>query len=113
MPPRIGPRRPVRVFLAQWRERAELTQEQLGNRIHPAVDKGTVSRWESAQPGRLTLGVIAAYAEALGRTPAEMYRPPPKDDEPQSLDALAAHLDPEMREQAINIIAAMTRRRAS
>lgn len=89
MPPRIGPRKPVRVFLAEWREDLGLSQQDVGNRIEPPVDKGTVSRWENAKPGGLSLGVIAAYAEALGRSAAEMYRPP--DNRP-SLDAMASDL---------------------
>lgn len=110
MPARIGPKRPVRVYLALWRESEGLTQEQVGGRISPPVDKGTVSRWETAGPGKLTLGVIAAYAEALGRHVSEMYRRP---DQGLSLDAMAAELDPEMRQQAANIIAAMAGRKAS
>lgn len=112
MPPRIGPRKPVRVFLKEWREaqRPELTQEQLGLRIDPPVDKGTVSRWESAGPGKLTLGVIAAYAEALERNVADMYRPP--QDGP-SLDAMAAGLDKEDRAVVEGTLARLARRRAS
>jgi transcriptional regulator with XRE-family HTH domain len=110
MPPRIGPKKPVRVFLAQHREAARLTQEQIGQRIHPPVDKGTVSRWETAAPGRLSLGVIAAYAETLGKRADEMYRPP--QDGP-SLDALAAGLAPEDREVAADLISRLARQRAS
>ena len=110
MPPRIGPKRPVRVFLAQHREAAGLTQQQLGERIDPPVDKGTVSRWEAAQPGRLTLGVIAAFAETLGKRADEMYRPP--QDGP-SLDALAAPLEQKDREVAADLISRLARRRAS
>jgi transcriptional regulator with XRE-family HTH domain len=110
MPPRIGPKRPVRVYLAQHREKAGLTQQQLGERIDPIVDKGTVSRWEAAKPGHLTLGVIAAFAEALGKHPTEMYRPP--QDGP-SLDALAAPLEPRDREVAADLITRLARQRAS
>lgn len=101
MPPRIGPRRPVHVYLALWRDKAELTQEQLGNRLKPPVSKGTVSRWEKAKPGKLTLGVIAAYAEALGKQPVEMYRRP--EDGP-SLDAMAADLEPDLRNRAVGVV---------
>lgn len=104
MPARIGPRRPVRVYLALWREKEGLTQTQVGLRIKPPVDKGTVSRWEAAAPGRLTLGVIAAYAEALGRSPSDMYRRP--EDGP-SLDAMAAELDADLRKRAEDAITAL------
>jgi transcriptional regulator with XRE-family HTH domain len=109
MPARIGPRRPVRVYLALWREAANptLSQEQLGLRFKPPVSKGTVSKWENALPGKLTLGVIAAYAEALDRAPADMYRHP---DQGPSLDALAADLDEDARKVVADTIAALRRR---
>lgn len=109
MPARIGPKRPVRVFLAEHREAEGLTQEQVGNRITPPVDKGTVSKWENAKPGGLTLGVIAAYAEALGKHVTEMYRLPA---EGPSLDAMAAQLAPDLREHVAETIELLKRRRA-
>jgi transcriptional regulator with XRE-family HTH domain len=87
-----------------------LTQEQLGQRIHPRpVDKGTVSKWENADPGKLSLGVIAAYAEALGRETLDMYRRP--EDGP-SIDAIASTMPSELRDSLVDIAAAMSRRRA-
>lgn len=113
MPPRIGPRNKklARVFLRAWREHdfPTMSQEQFGQRFHPPVDKGTVSRWENAQPGHLTLGVIAAYAEALGRQPAEMHGPPGQG---QSLDAMATGLDKTLRDRAADVIDALRGRRA-
>lgn len=85
-----------------------MTQEALGQRIKPPVDKGTVSRWEAAPPGRLSAGVIAAYAEALGRTAPEMYRKPNLGP---SLDAMVAGLPEELREHAINVVSAIAGRR--
>lgn len=111
MPPRIGPRRPRRVYLALWREHANLTQEQLGQRFKPEVGKGTVSRWENARPGAksITKGVIEAYAEALNRPVEDMYRHP---DSGPSLDAKVAEMgiDPQV---VIGVLEALARRRAS
>lgn len=106
----------ARVFLQAWRERdfPNISQETFGQRFHPPVDKGTISRWENAKPGHLTLGVIAAYAEALGRRPAEMYRPPPKTDAdaPQpSLDEMADDMGVD-RKVVIDILSAVQGRRA-
>lgn len=90
-----------------------MTQEQLGLRISPPVDKGTVSRWEAALPGRLTLGVIAAFAEAVGRHPRDMYSPPPTADAPPSLDELAAPLSERERGRVVGYIEGLKGRKAS
>jgi transcriptional regulator with XRE-family HTH domain len=118
MPPRIGPRKPVRVYFRQWREKLGMTQQQVGDKIGPeGVSKGTVSRWESYEPGdpNLTLGVIAAYAEALNRPVTDMYHVPPEDDAPPSLDraAEAAGLDKDDRDAVMGTISRMAHRRAS
>lgn len=99
----------MRVYLALWREaeRPTLSQERMGLRFKPPVSKGTVSKWESAEPGRLGEGVIQAYAEALGRHPSDMYRRP---DQGRSLDALAAPLDMDAHKAIEELIAAMLRR---
>jgi transcriptional regulator with XRE-family HTH domain len=108
MPPRIGPKKPTRVYLALWRDAAGLTQDQLGQRIHPPVDKGTVSKWENAEPGRLSLGVIAAFAEAIGKEALDMYRRP---EEGPSLDAAAIGLPQDVRENLYDMAIAYQRRR--
>lgn len=87
-----------------------MTQTQVGNRIKPPVDKGTVSRWESAAPGKLTPGVIAAFAEAINRHVGDMYRPPAAGP---SLDAMASELPKDLRERAVDFIAALSGRKAS
>jgi transcriptional regulator with XRE-family HTH domain len=101
------------VFLTAWRENAGVSQEQLGNRIQPPVDKGTVSRWENAPPGRLTLGVIAAFAEALDLHPTQLYRPPPPKDAGPSLESLIADLDEEGRSRTIGYVEGLKDRKAS
>ena len=88
-----------------WREREGISQETLGGRIEPPVDKGTVSRWENAPPGRLSGGVIAAYAEALGRSAPDMYRQP---EQGPSIDAMAAKLGWEP-DAVISLMQAATR----
>lgn len=42
---RIGPKRPFRLFLAEWREQKGLSQETLGGRL--GVTDVTISRWET------------------------------------------------------------------
>lgn len=115
MPARIGPKNLLhtRVFLREWREWRDLSQEQLGGRIEPPVDKGTVSRWENAKPGKISLGVIAAFAEAVDRSTRDMYELPPPKGKPirPSLDALAGHLDDEDKDVIVNFIHALNRSR--
>lgn len=101
------------MFLREWREKHELSLEELGGRIVPPVAKSTVQRWEKAGPGRLTLGVIAAYAEALGRPTTDMYRLPPAGDEPPSLDAMVADLDDADRGRAFGYVEGLRDRKAS
>ena len=60
--PRIKPKRPIHVYLRQWREHYRLTQKQLGERL--GVDSVTVGRWERQEAG-VSLGVLQAIAEAL------------------------------------------------
>lgn len=63
----------MRVYLKEWREYLGLTQEQVADRID--TTKGTVSRMEinSREPN---LGYLAAFAEAIDREVAELFRDP-------------------------------------
>jgi transcriptional regulator with XRE-family HTH domain len=86
---RIRPKRPIHVYLKQWREHYHLTQKQLGERL--GVDSMTVSRWERMAAG-VNLGVLQAIAEALShnlryddltRLPPEPVAPaPPPEAKP-------------------------------
>lgn len=100
--PRIGPRRPRRIYLAEWREHRDLTQQQLADRL--GVSDMTVSRWERAT-SLLNTNVMAAIAEALSIEPFDLYRHP---DQP-SADELLRDQPPEVREQAMNLIRAIRR----
>lgn len=100
--PRIGPRRPRRIYLAEWRVDRGLSQQQLGDRL--GVTDMTVSRWERAT-SLLNTNVMAAIAEALNIEPTDLYRHP---DQP-SADELLRDQPPEVRQQAINLIRAIRR----
>jgi transcriptional regulator with XRE-family HTH domain len=98
--PRIGPRRPPRIFLAEWRESRGLTQERLAERL--GVSGMTVSRWERSA-ALLNTNVMAAIAEALDIEPGDLFHHP---DRP-SADALLRDQSPEVVEQALKLIRAI------
>ncbi len=102
MPRRITPKRPVRLYLAEWREHRGLTQEALAGRIKST--SVTVSRWETGkrQPN---LYAQAAVAEALDIDMIDLRRHP---DQP-SADALLRNQPQEVRDQAIKLIHAILR----
>lgn len=100
MAPRIGPRRPRRTYLAEWRENRGLTQQTLGDRL--GVSDVTVSRWETGR-ALLNTNVLAAISEALNIEPQDIYRHP---DQP-SADALLRDQPVEIRDQAIKLIRAL------
>lgn len=99
MPARIYPRRPPRLFLAEWREanKPPLTQEQMGQRM--GVSDVTISRWETGKR-RPDINVIAAYAEALGREFRDMMRHP----EQPSADDLLRDQPPEVQENVFKML---------
>lgn len=97
---RIGPSKPVRLFITEWREKGTLTQDQLARRI--GSTKSSVSRWETGERD-ITLGALGAIAEALDVDVADLYRHP---DQP-SADALLSRLDDQTRKQAFRLIEAL------
>ena len=63
----------MRVFLLEWRNYLNLTQEQVADRI--GTTKGTVQRMEvnTREPN---LGYLAAFAEAIDREVSDLFRDP-------------------------------------
>jgi len=97
---RIGPKKPVKVYIAEWREDRRLTQDQLANRV--GTTKGSISRWENGELD-ITLGALGAIAEALNCTVADLYRDPARP----SADALLRDMDIKTRQQAFRLIEAL------
>lgn len=97
---RIGPKKPVRLYIAEWRQFRDLTQEALANRV--GTTKGTVSRWEKGSRDIL-VGALAAIAEALQCDPQDLYRDPNKP----SVDELLRDMNAGTRENALKIIRAL------
>ena len=97
---RIGPKRPPKLFIAEWREHRHLTQQQLADRIDST--KSSVSRWESGARD-ITVNALSAIADALDCIVPDLYRSP---DRP-SADDLLRDMDERTRRQAIRLIEAL------
>lgn len=80
-----------------------MTQQQVGDRFDPPVDKGTISRWETTARG-LTINSLAAYAEAIGVQPSALYHKPNDDED---LEALAARVPRQERRTARRLLRAL------
>lgn len=100
MPRRIKPRRQIKVYLREWREHLGLSQEAVGNRFHPPVERGTISRFELSTRN-LSLNVLAAFAEALRVPVAALYRPPTEDE---SLDEIVAGAPKPLQKKARELL---------
>ncbi|KRB22699.1 helix-turn-helix domain-containing protein [Mesorhizobium sp. Root172] len=101
---RIGPKTPRRNFLAKWRAKRKLTQEQLAERV--GTYKGQISNWESNKRN-MGFDVQSALAEALDIEPFDLFRDP---DRP-SADELLRNADPQVVQEAIEIIKVLVARR--
>lgn len=99
---RIGPRsgKPRRVYFREWREKRELTQEQVAERLD--TTKATVSRMETGKV-QYNRGYVEALADALMIDPADLFH----DPERPSADQLLASATPEQRARVISVIEAL------
>lgn len=97
---RIGPKRPRRQYLQQWRETRGLTQQQLADRVETGKDQ--ISRWESGKRG-MSAGVIEALEEALQLEPGDLFRDPLQP----SVDELLRNATPEERQRVFSVVQAM------
>lgn len=98
---RIGAKKPVRLYIAEWRKfRNDMSQEQLANRI--GSTKSSISRWETGERD-ITMGALAAIAEALQCEVPDLYRDPARP----SADALLRGSSEALRAQAFRLIEAL------
>ena len=105
MPAKIYPRRPRKVYLAEWRLHRGLSQKQLAERLES--DVMTVSRWELGKTA-ISTDALAALAEALGgdmMEPEDLYHHP---DTP-SPNQLLRGQSPEVIDNAIRMLKALQR----
>ena len=97
---RIGPKKPTKLYIGEWRTHRKMSQEQLASRI--GTTKSSISRWETNERD-ITLGAIGAVAEALGCDVADLYRDPSRP----SADALLRGMNDTTRRQALRLIEAL------
>jgi transcriptional regulator with XRE-family HTH domain len=97
MVPRIGPRVPRRIFLSEWMEKGNLSDERLAGRL--GVERETVNRWRN-YPQRLSLPRIEEIAGALDIEPADLWRHP---DRP-SADALLRDAPEDVQINAVEML---------
>jgi transcriptional regulator with XRE-family HTH domain len=104
MPVKIGPRKPRKIYLAEYREQRGLTQEQLAARLETTAM--TVSRWERRATA-VSTDTLEAIAEALGGNleAEDLYHHP---DQP-SPNQLLRGQPPEVIESAMRMIRAIRR----
>ena len=109
MTERIGPKKPLRHYLKEWRTRKDkfLTQQQLADRLPvgeegQGTSKDVISRWERHQRG-ISMEAQAALAEALDIEPWQLYQHP---DAPTA-DQLLMKATPKKRVEIIAVIEAM------
>lgn len=100
MPARIGPKKPRRIFLAEWREARGLTQERLADRL--GTSHMTISRWELGKV-KMNTDAMVAVAEALGLEPEDLWHHP---DTPTPNMLLRGASEPVQR-QALSVIEAL------
>src|SRR4051812_48750796 len=104
MPRRIGPRKPARLYLVEWREKYALTQELLAARL--GTSHVTISRWETGKR-KPDNDALQAIAEALNPDMDwhALYRHPGRP----TADDLLRDQPPEVVEQALRLIKAIRR----
>lgn len=97
---RIQSEKPVRLFLAEWRERRGLSQEALAERI--GTTKASISRWENFERD-LTTNVLGAIAHALNVEPVQLFRHPNE----ANVDDMLASASTQLRRKAVAILTAL------
>ena len=97
----IGPRKPLRFYVGEWRKRRGLTQQQLADRLGRA--KSTISQLEN---GKMDMSghYMSALADALDIDPEDLHHHP---DRP-SVDALLKSASPEQFQAALRVVKALT-----
>ena len=98
----IGPKKPHRLYLKEWRVFRALTQEQLAEML--GTTKQTISRHERAER-EVTTGHLIELASALNCEPGDLFLHPDRWQAERALNNLPLDL----QRQAIAVIDALKR----
>lgn len=89
--PKIGGRRPPRLYLREWMAKREMTQMDIANRLD-VKSTGTISK-KLAKPNQMSVEWLAAFAYALDVDVKRLYEHPDKPTQ----EELLSRLDEPMR----------------
>lgn len=101
MTPRIGPKRPYRLYIREWIKEKNLTQKQVAERME--CEEGTLSKLINGKMGR-TDDWLASIAHALDIDVEHLFRDPKRPTQQDLLDGVSD----EKRDEIIRVIRAMT-----
>lgn len=102
---RIGPRKPVRWYLREWRQSRDWTLEQLGGRMD--ATKSQISKLERGDTA-WDAGWLARAAFAFGIEPTDLLFPP---DKPSPVELLRGLTD-EQKETVVDLALTIRRKTA-
>ena len=101
--PKIGGRRPPRLYLREWMERRGVTQMDIANRLD-VKSSGTISK-KLAKPMQMSIEWLSAFAYALDVEVSQLYHHP---DRPTQEELLSG-LDEPKRSMIVEMIKAAKR----
>ena len=99
----IGQRGRAHLYIKEWMDHREMSDERVASRL--GVARETVWKWRT-QPTRLNPGKLQALAAVLGIEPPDFYRPPSRP----SLDAMVAEAPDDVQAMAVDIVRRLVRR---
>src|SRR5258708_1138856 len=104
MATRIGQRRRAHLYIKEWMDHRDLSDEQVANRL--GLPRETIWPWRKEQH-RVNPEKLAALAGALDMEPQEFCRPPSQP----SLDAMVAGETVGIQQMAADIVRRLIARR--
>jgi transcriptional regulator with XRE-family HTH domain len=84
--PRIGLRKPARLFIHEWMEKRRLNQTDIARRLEVG-SSGTISK-KLKDPAKMSTEWIAAFAFALDVEVGDLYRHPDRPTQEELLAGL-------------------------